>query len=149
MESLSNPQYQEDTGYENRFAPRFRQDLYFDAEPAPETEITQIRPIPFHAVASDFDGVVTLYGKETQEEADRIRELFVQKTLANDVPLAFITGKDEKDVVPQIAEPIRAKLQEMGIELDAGKFMILANNGSVIIDVGLDNHVIEKKSVPL
>lgn len=129
-----------------RAVPTPQIDYDFEREMVPESEITLIRPIPFHAVASDFDGVVSLYGKETKEEADRIRELFIEKTLAIGVPLAFITGKDEKNVVPDIIEPFRAKIQELGIELEAGQFRVYANNGAVTIDVGLDNQVLNKQT---
>lgn len=145
MESLSARHY--DDPYQHKgYTPEAYRAPDFDVDIAPESEVTAIRPIPFHAVASDFDGVVTLYGKETEEEADRIRELFIEKTLAKGIPLSFITGKDEKDVIPQIIEPIRKKLKEMNIDLPAGKFMVLANNGSVIIDAGLQDHVKERKT---
>ncbi len=100
---------------------------------------------PYNAIASDFDGVVTLYGRETQEEADRIRSLMVEKTLAKGAPLAFITGKDEKEVNENIIEPIRKLIEKMGLDLPASRFMVYANNGSVIIDAGLDNQTMERK----
>lgn len=100
---------------------------------------------PYNAIASDFDGVVTLYGKESQEEADRIRSLMLEKTLMQRAPLAFITGKDEAEVNEKIIEPIRQLIKETGLELPASHFMVYANNGSVIIDAGLDNQTIERK----
>ncbi len=100
---------------------------------------------PYNAIASDFDGVVTLYGQESEEEADRIRSLMVEKTLLQGAPLAFITGKDEAEVNEKIIEPIRKLIKETGLELPASHFMVYANNGSVVIDAGLDNQTIERK----
>jgi len=100
---------------------------------------------PYNAIASDFDGVVTLYGQESKEEAARIRSLLVEKTLMQGAPLAFITGKDEAKVNKNIIEPIRKLIKEAGLELPARHFMVYANNGSVIIDAGLDNQTIERK----
>lgn len=100
---------------------------------------------PYSAIATDFDGVVELYGKETKDEADRIRTLLVEKTVKSNIPLAFITGKDERDVGKQIIAPIREMIKNLGVDLPAGRFMVYANNGSVTIDAGLDNQVIERK----
>ncbi|HMR00994.1 MAG TPA: HAD hydrolase family protein [Candidatus Gracilibacteria bacterium] len=98
---------------------------------------------PFHGIASDYDGVVERHDRK--EVAEEIRPLFVEKSLAQGLPLAFITGKEFADAVTEIANPFRAAITQAGIELKPGDFMIYCNNGSNLLDVGDRNALIEQR----
>lgn len=99
---------------------------------------------PFNAVASDYDGVVSDH--RNPEVAEEARAVVVERTLGQGVPLAFITGKEEVEAFRDIVEPYRKVIEEMGINLNAGEFMVYSNNGSVKIDVGLDGQVLHRNA---
>lgn len=105
--------------------------------------IEQLIQDPFHAIASDYDGVVELH--TNRKIASVIRPLFIEKTLKKGLPLAFITGKEQEDAVKEIINPFRRDIEALGIELEPNQFMVYTNNGSVVIDAGLENQVIEQK----
>ena len=98
---------------------------------------------PFHGIASDYDGVVERHDRK--DVADDIRPLFVKRSLAQGLPLAFITGKEYADAITEIADPFRAAISQAGIELKPEEFWIYCNNGSNLIDVGADNALIEQR----
>lgn len=99
---------------------------------------------PFHAIASDYDGVVELHSNK--DVAKETRPLFIEKSIKKGLPLSFITGKEKNDAIVEIIEPFVKEIKALGINLEPNQFMVYSNNGSNIIDAGLNNQVLEEKT---